>query len=205
LFGEDHEETANSYSCFGILHKHLGNFKKELEFHLKCYNIRIKKYGERHPDTIATINNLGNAYIDNKINDKAIEYHEKALQLRISMFGNNMNTSGSYTNIGIIYFHLNNYEKTLENYNMSLNIKLNCLGKYHHQTGVLYYNISLVHMKTKNYVQSLINLEESLKILSKILNSENKDLKNTKLCLTQVYKLLGISFKKDEYSILKEN
>jgi len=42
--------------------RHQGNYKKAEEYHWKCYEGRLRVLGEDHPNTLDSMNNLGNLY-----------------------------------------------------------------------------------------------------------------------------------------------
>ncbi len=49
-----------------------------------------------------------------------------------------------------MYSHLGNYKKALENYELSLKISLNVLGRNHPDTATSYNNIGLVYSDLGN-------------------------------------------------------
>lgn len=75
--------------------------------------------------------------------DKALLYHEKALNIRIQLFGENdcNNTFGSINNIALCYGTMGQTEKALLYYKRALDIRLNYCEKYHPYTGLIYNNI----------------------------------------------------------------
>ncbi len=63
-----------------------------------------------------------------------------------------------------MYSKLGNYEKALENHELSLKISLDILGMNHPDIATFYNNIGLVYSKLGNYEKALENYELSLKI-----------------------------------------
>ncbi len=61
---------------------------------------------------------IGHNYSDNGDYCKALEYHNAAHKIRVSVLGeNNADTAASYIDIGNAYFDLGDIDKALENYN----------------------------------------------------------------------------------------
>jgi len=57
--------------------RHQGNYKKAEEYHWKCYEGRLRVLGEDHPNTLDSMNNLGNLYESQCNYKKAEEYYLK--------------------------------------------------------------------------------------------------------------------------------
>ena len=59
LFGEEHEDTADSYYSPGVTQHSLGNFNAALNSKQYALDIRLKLLGEEHGDTANSYHNLG--------------------------------------------------------------------------------------------------------------------------------------------------
>ena len=59
LFGEEHPDTAQSYSALGVTQHALGNFSSALQSNQRALDIRVKLFGEEHPDTAQSYFSLG--------------------------------------------------------------------------------------------------------------------------------------------------
>jgi len=46
----------------GVLYCNQGNYIKAEEYYVKCYEGRLRVLGEDHPDTLSSMNILGNLY-----------------------------------------------------------------------------------------------------------------------------------------------
>ena len=92
--------------------------------------IRMLKDSQSENSAVAnTYNNIG--MVEEKLGNyqKALEYHEKALDIRIKCFGQqHVNVAVTYNNMGIVEEKLGNLPKALECYEKSLEIKIKCLG-----------------------------------------------------------------------------
>ena len=72
----------------GSSYSELGQHHKALEYQEKALAIRLKAYGEEHPDTATSYNNVGSSYSELRQHHKALEYAEKALKIRQDKLGN---------------------------------------------------------------------------------------------------------------------
>jgi tetratricopeptide (TPR) repeat protein len=58
LFGEQHHDTAASFSNVGNAYGELGDYKKNLEYKEKAPKLRREILGDKHPATILSVSNL---------------------------------------------------------------------------------------------------------------------------------------------------
>lgn len=76
-----------------------------------------------HTDVTECYNNLGVLYTEQGEYAKALEYHEKSLQIRLALLGEtHTDVAVIYTNIGLSYYSQGEYVKALENCEKALNI-----------------------------------------------------------------------------------
>ena len=59
LFGEEHQDTAESYFSIGVTQHALGNFSSALQSKQRALDIRVKLFGEEHPDTAKSYFSIG--------------------------------------------------------------------------------------------------------------------------------------------------
>ena len=59
LFGEEHENTADSYRTLGVTQQALHDYKAALQSHQHALAIRIKLFGEEHESTADSYCELG--------------------------------------------------------------------------------------------------------------------------------------------------
>merc|ERR1712072_179531 len=74
-------------------------------------------------------------YEDQGNQDKAIEYFEKSLAIKLETLGSeHPSVASSYNNLGAVYETQGNYDKAIEFFEKSLAIKLKTLGSEHPDT-----------------------------------------------------------------------
>jgi len=62
--------------------KNTGRYEDALPLHTDCYTLRKQMLGEKHPDTLASMNNLGALLDSMGKQDDALPLHAKCLALR---------------------------------------------------------------------------------------------------------------------------
>ena len=108
----------------------------------------------------SSLNNMGLIYYEIKNYNKALEYYERSLKLKLNI-DDKIGIASSLNNIGIIHLVLDNYEKALEYYEKSLKIRSEIDDKL--GIGSSLTNIGIAHTKLKNYNKALKYLSESVK------------------------------------------
>ena len=58
-----------------------GDNQTALELRKKCYELRVKKLGEEHPDTLSSLTTLAVSYGDAGDNQTALELTKKCYEL----------------------------------------------------------------------------------------------------------------------------
>lgn len=72
-------------------------------------------------------------------NLKALESFEKCLKIYLVTIGENHSLTGiTYSNFGVVYSEMGEFEKAVENLEKALTIKLTTVGKNNFSTGETY-------------------------------------------------------------------
>jgi len=121
------------------------------------------------------IGNNENVLEDNNVDyEKALNYYQKALKIRVKILGKeNSDTAISYNNIGELYSDKEDYEKALKYYFKALEIQEKILGKESPFTATSYNNIGLVCYYKGVYKIALDYYIRALIIRKKLLGKEN--------------------------------
>ena len=73
--------------------------------------------GDSHPTTAQIYDNLGLAYGAKRDYDRAIEYHEKSLEIKlIALDETHPSTAETYNNLGLIFHLKGEYDKAIKYY-----------------------------------------------------------------------------------------
>lgn len=79
----DEDITAFLYNNIGFVYMFTNLMTESLEYLKKAIEIRERKFGTKHPDTIESYINIGYLYEKMNDNDKSVEYYKKALLIPI--------------------------------------------------------------------------------------------------------------------------
>jgi len=108
---------------------------------------------------------------------KALEYHEKSLEIRKKTLpANHPDLAISYNNIGLVYDNMGEYSKALEYHEKSLEISKKSVPENYPDLTTSYNNIGLVYDNMGEYSKALEYYEKSLEIRKKTLPANHPDL-----------------------------
>ena len=194
---EKHVRLLNDYSEFL---KDYGLYKEAELVYLWLISLCEKLYGKEHADTAQSYNNIGVIYYNQGNYAKALEYHEKALDIRERVLGpNHPDTAQSYNNIGLVYYNQGDYAKALEYYGKALDIYERVLGTDHPDTAAAYCNIALVYHGQGDYTKALEYHRKALDISERVLGPNHPDTARSYINIGVVYKRQGDYAKALEY------
>ncbi|ETO01764.1 hypothetical protein RFI_35675, partial [Reticulomyxa filosa] len=161
------------------------------------YNVKREydKSIEYHEKALTIrLDKLGSGHIDVEEHDKAIEYYQKALKIRFEKLGSgHINVAILYNNLGIIYIKKREYDKSIEHHKKALTIRLDKLGSDHIDVGNSYNQLGIVHGEKGEYDKALEYYQKALKIRLEKLG-------NNHINVATLYNNLGrVYYLKDEY------
>ena len=151
-----------------------------LEF-VKYYAI-LQKQGKEVDDvaTAAFYYEFGAANENQGQYPKAIEFHQKALDIRLKTLGkDDVKVAYSYNGLGSAYRCQGNSPKAIEYHEKALAIRLKTLGAEHPDVGASYNNLGLVYDRQGNYPKAIEYHEKSLAIRLKTLGAEHPATKSS--------------------------
>ena len=206
------DKTAKEIDCpaekyikllneYGIFLDDYAYYKESIEVNLRF--IRLCEETNGQDDTTATsYNNIGIVYDYLGDYDKALEFKNKALEIRKEVLGEkHRDTASSYDNIGIVYEELGDYDKALEYHNKALEIRKDVLGENHPDTASSYNNIGVVYDYLGDYDKALEFKNKALEINKVVLGENHPDTAASYNNIGIVYDELGEYDKALEYYI----
>ena len=204
------DKTAKEIDCpaekyiellfkYGIFLATYSYYKEALEVDLRFVQLSEETNGQNET-TADAYNNIGNVYHKLGDYDKALEYHNKALEIKKDVLGeDHPNTAHSYNNIGNVYRNLGDYDKALEYHFKGLEIKKDVLGENHCDTAGSYNNIGLVYYRLRDYDKALEYQNKALEIKKDVLGENHRDTATSYNNIGVVYDYLGDYDKALEY------
>ncbi len=112
IIGENHCDTAISYSNLGILYNRLGRIEKSIECFSKSLNIRRKLHADENTASIFCCNNLGLLYYRKGDLQKSEEFYTSAYNTIKIIFGENHSESAAaLNNLGELYVKIGDLKK----------------------------------------------------------------------------------------------
>ncbi len=195
-------EPQNSdylYPLGGILIV-LGESQKAIEYLDKALAIRLKVYGEQHPDVATCYNNIGRARDNLGEYQKAIEYYDKALAIRLKVYGEqHPHVANCYNNIGAAWKNLGEYQKAIEYLDKALAIYLKVYGEQHPYVAACYINIGAARDNLGEYQKAIEYYDKALAICLKVYGEQHPYVATCYNNIGAAWKNLGESKKAIEY------
>jgi tetratricopeptide (TPR) repeat protein len=151
---------ADSYSHTGVFYYRKGLYAQATEFHLKALRIR-ERIGDDEGLSISYIN-LGNLYSEQRNNDLAIGYYEKAAQIISESLENKSRLPIVYMNLGTIYISQGKYEMGLKFCQQAKELAKQ-QGNYSIEANALN-NIGVVYQYQDKYPEALKIFTESYQL-----------------------------------------
>ena len=172
----EEEKLFNLLSDYSYFLRIYGKYDEALEIAQRHVELSEKLFGENHPDTAGSYNNIGVVYYNKGDYDTALEYYNKALTVRQQVLGeNHHSTATSYDNIGMVYNDIGNYDKALEYYNKALVFRRQVLGENHKDTAFSYNNIGIGYIDKGDYDTALEYCNKALAIQRQVLGENHPD------------------------------
>ena len=95
----------------------MGKNLKAIELEEKCYALQKEVLGETHRDTLNSLNQLIDIYIDLDQYEQALSYCLKAYEIEEKLFGEKDKTFiNTLSQLALIYFQLANYKEAFKKY-----------------------------------------------------------------------------------------
>ncbi|MFN3694360.1 MAG: tetratricopeptide repeat protein, partial [Ignavibacterium sp.] len=136
----------------------------------------------------SSLNNIGLTYRQLGDYDKALEYFNRALTLRLKLLKNNHPLiSSSYNNIGNVLFDIKKYDFAIEAHKKALEIRLINFGEDNPQVAASYNNIGNSFFRKENYDSALAMYQKSLSIRNKSLKENHPDFAYSYMNIGSVY------------------
>lgn len=116
-----------------------------MEHYQKDLAVCRKVFGDEHPDTAISYNNMSGVYRAMGDRQQALVYCEKALEIKKKVYGDfHPDLAISYNNVGRLYAELGNFPQALEYCRIALKISLDFYGEEHQYSKHFRQNIEVI-------------------------------------------------------------
>lgn len=178
---------------------YITEYKKAGKLYEKLVKIYSDVFGENHPITAASYNDLAGMYQSQGVFEKAEELYEKSLRIYEKTQGeSHLDTIRSYNNLAVVYAYQEKYEKAKEMFERSLLVRKKVLGEEHSDTANSYHNLAGAYADLGEYKKAEELYKKSLQIYEKVLGENHPDAVHGYSSLAYVYEKQG------EYERAKE-
>jgi tetratricopeptide (TPR) repeat protein len=178
--GEQHPDTASSYSEAAFCLHHQGKYGEALPLFRKALNIYRKALGEQHPSTAQSYNNMAGCLDYQGRHAEALPLYRKALDIRKKVLGErHPETAQSYNNMAFCLQSQGQSVEALALYRKALAIRLEVLGKQHPDTANSYNNVAFCLDAQGRHAEALPLHRRALAIRHKTLGGLHPETANS--------------------------
>jgi len=185
-------ELAKTYSEQVVQLFQQGLFKQALPLAENAYNIRKQILGEKHHDTLASLNNLASIYLELGRFSEALPLSEKAYSLAKNELGEKHPlTLAGLNNLAGIYLKLGRFYQALPLFEKAYSISKEVLGEKHQDTLVSLNNLAGIYLKLGRFYQALPLFEKAYFLKKDVLGEKHPDTLHILNNLAVTYGYLG--------------
>lgn len=191
--GEKDYRYAMGLHNLGYTYYQMGKYDKAKELLERSMDINKEISGENDPYYGMNLNNLAMIYDELGEYSKAKNFYKKSLDIKEKIMGkNHPDYAITLSNMGVIYSKMEDYERAREIHEQAAEITKNTQGEEN-----LEYIISLKNILTIYLI--LDRIDDALDICEKILDIENKIIRDTLTALPENQRLIFLE--KFKYSL----
>jgi len=155
--------TIYTYHNLGDAYRELGDFKSALENHNKALSLRLKKFGEMHPEICFSINSLANIELGQCNYSEAICYQEKNLEIQLTLSGKeSLDYGESLINLGNTNLAMNKPELAIDYFKRGIPIFKKVFRDEGIYNTALYKNLGLAFLKLNDFHHALACFDTAL-------------------------------------------
>jgi CHAT domain-containing protein len=185
-------ELAESYNTQAYQYLQQGLFQQALPLAEKAYQIRRKRLGEKHPNTLISLNNLAMTYQGLGRLSEALPLSEKVYRLLKEMLGEkHPYTLASRNNLAQIYQDLGRLSEALPLLEKGYRLRKEVLGEKHPDTFLSINNLAKIYQYLGRLSEALPLLEKNYRLSKEVLGEKHPDTLKSLNNLALIYQDLG--------------
>ncbi len=165
-----------------------------------CREFATNHFGDRHPDTATSLNNLAFLYKSMGAYERALPLYEQALEIMQAALGDSQrdgkaerhpDTATSLNNLAGLYRSMGAYERALPLYEQALEIRQAALGDRHPDTAGSLNNLAELYRSMGSYERALPLYEQALEIWQSALGDRHPSTATSLNNLAGLYESMG--------------
>ncbi|KAL3922903.1 MAG: hypothetical protein SGILL_001953 [Bacillariaceae sp.] len=170
-------DVATTLNKLGNICYEMKDFVTAMVHYQKGLEVERKILPSDHPHTIITQTNLAHIYKQLGKHDQALNAYMEVFKMQSATFGNeSLHVAETLSSIGLMQYHLRDYESSFESYQQALHIRRQSYGNDDHPDVASTLNsVGLVLFKQDMFDLAKKCFMESLRIRSKILGKDHRD------------------------------
>ncbi|CAF4214814.1 unnamed protein product [Rotaria sordida] len=147
-----------------------------------------KALPDNHPDRAITYSNIGDVHrlMDNY--EKALSFHQKALNIQENVQCSPLECATTYINLGETYREMKDYSTALTYFEKGLEIREKKLPKNHLDLAVVYHNMAKLYLTRRKYSMAMKNIQQAVEIAQEKLPSTHPHLLEYKETIEKIRK-----------------
>lgn len=188
VYGENHPTLADSFFSFGQInvYEEVLDLQSAKEYFQKALAIYKSVFGDNYPTICDIYRHLSLVYNKESDYSKALEYAEKAYGMLPDLEHNGNLKCSCLDALGIIYYSLGNYDKSLETYKELLMLETQIHGDNHTRTATAYSNLGMVYRQLRQLDKARNFYEKSHEIVLNVFGEKHPDVVASYLMLSDI-------------------
>lgn len=168
----NHPATAIVYDNISRVYNATEDFDNAISYGEKALYI-YEQYVDKYTNNIAGICiNLGDAHNGKDEHTKAVEYYNRALEIR-EQAPMSLALADVYSKLGAVHNEMHDPDLAIEFYNKAMKIKEKLLGTDNPVTAMTYNSLALIYKEQGEFDKSLEYNNKTLKIRERVLGTEH--------------------------------
>ena len=152
------------------------DYREALKWAVRLVNYDYERYGEEHPNTLASLNNLASAYGKIGEYEKSLEITEKNYEIRCRILGEeHLDTLISLNNLAYYCYTIGEYSRAIALSERAYELARKSLGEEHPTTLSCMNNLASAYGKIGKQEKALELYEKAYEIRCRILGEEHPD------------------------------
>jgi tetratricopeptide (TPR) repeat protein len=190
--GHKELDAARKWEDLGKACYSKGQYEKSKEYFEKALEIKLKTYGDEHPEVAIILVILGNTWKSLGKYEEAIQYYEKALKIDSKIYGEkNPAVARDFIHLGNSWRSLGKYEKAIDYHLKVLDIFIETYGDENMNVANALENLAYSWDSLGNYKKAVYYLEKALDIFIKTYSDKHTEVAKRMAILGDCWSKLG--------------